>query len=195
MMTEATSIQRGATARLSLPVHGASRARTSSRGSPRRAEGRAAAPQLSHRLASGGHISKTSLNQRGGRRRSRGERGGVAVRGLPDDVDWGAVRGYVYATVVQFGLILCALKALDFVFPKLAWDYLAKISFLGDGTQLPGKAKSVAVFLFFLYMSFRSRIFSPLDNRRPTLSSEASEIQQRKRPNWMPPPLAFPIIW
>ena len=77
------------------------------------------------------------------------------MRGLPDDVDWGAVRGYVYATVVQFGLILCALKALDFVFPKLAWDYLAKISFLGDGTQLPGKAKSVAVFLFFLYMSFR----------------------------------------
>ena len=120
----------------------------------------------------------------------------VRCRGLPDDVDWGQVQGYLYATAVQFGLIVCALRALDFVFPKIAWDALSKVSLLGmDASGLPGKVKSATVFLFFLFMAFRSRIFSPLDNRRPTLSSETKEIEQRKRPKWMPPPLAFPIIW
>ena len=114
---------------------------------------------------------------------------GVVARGLPDDVDWGQVQGYVYATVVQFGLIACTLRAFDFAFPKL-------LGVLGNvNSALPAKAEGVAVFLFFLFMAFRSRIFSPLDNRRPTLKGESKEIAERKRPGWMPPPIAFPIIW
>jgi len=120
----------------------------------------------------------------------------VRPRGLPDDVDWGQAWGYIYATLVQFGLISCALKALDFVFCRLHWDALAKINLLGlGGAALPGRVKSTTVFLFFLFMAFRSRVFSPLDNSRPTLSSETKEIQERKRPSWCPPPIAFPIIW
>ena len=119
----------------------------------------------------------------------RGVSVGVVARGLPDDVDWGQVQGYVYATVVQFGLIACTLRALDFAFPKL-------LGVLGNvNSALPAKAEGVAVFLFFLFMAFRSRIFSPLDNRRPTLKGESKEIAERKRPGWMPPPIAFPIIW
>jgi len=132
----------------------------------------------------------------GGHPRSRGRLGLAQTRALPDDVDWSAVRTYIYATVVQFGLMVATLKALDFVFPKIAWQALSKVSLFGlDSSGWPQMAKNTVVFLFFLYMSFRSRIFSPLDNSRPTVRSETSEIQQRKRPSWMPPPIAFPFIW
>jgi tryptophan-rich sensory protein len=121
----------------------------------------------------------------------------VRTAALPDDVDWLRVRRYALATLVQFGLIAATLKALDFVFPKISWKVLSQISLpFGLSTATwPVVAKNTAVFFFFLYMSFRSRVFSPLDNKRPTVSSESKEIQQRKRPNWMPPPLAFPFIW
>ena len=79
-----------------------------------------------------------------------------------------------YATVIQFGLIAATLRALDFVFPKIAFEALGKITLFGvDAAAWPAKAKSVAVFFFFLFMSLRSRIFSPLDNRSvfsPSLS-------------------------
>ena len=43
--------------------------------------------------------------------------------------------------------------------------------------------------------SLRSRTFSPLDAKRPSLASERSAIADRRRPAWMPPPLVFPLVW
>ena len=56
-------------------------------------------------------------------------------------------------------------------------------------------ATKVVVVAFFLFTSIRSRVFSFLDAKRPTLASERSDIQARRRPSWQPPPVVFPIVW
>jgi tryptophan-rich sensory protein len=38
-------------------------------------------------------------------------------------------------------------------------------------------------------------VFSPLDASRPTVASERVKKVEQKRPGWMPPPRAFPVIW
>lgn len=121
-------------------------------------------------------------------------RRGIGVRAsalaVPDDVDWPCVLTYVRSTALQFSGVALFLRGLDSAFAWIAWDKLDAIV-AGSGSWVQG----CAVFLFFLFMSVRSRVFSPLDNKRPTLRSEKEEISQRRRPAWMPPPIAFPIIW
>lgn len=43
---------------------------------------------------------------------------------------------------------------------------------------------------WFLFNALKSRTFSPLNASRPKLANEKSAIAERKRPSWMPPPLA-----
>ncbi|GAX81709.1 hypothetical protein CEUSTIGMA_g9137.t1 [Chlamydomonas eustigma] len=59
----------------------------------------------------------------------------------------------------------------------------------------PQDACKGIVILFFLVVSIKSRIFSPLDASRPNVKGEKEAISQRKRPSWMPPPLTFPLVW
>ena len=94
-------------------------------------------------------------------------------------VDWAAYGRYFGATAVQLTLQALTMFALDrWLLPRL-----------------PAHASIGCVAAWFLFNSFGSRAFSPLDNRRPTLQSERDAISSRRRPSWMPPPLAFPIVW
>jgi hypothetical protein len=64
-----------------------------------------------------------------------------------------AVLRYVAATALQLGLMVLTIAALDkFLLPRL-----------------PATAAKVVVGGWFAFNSLRSRVFSPLDNRRPTL--------------------------
>ncbi len=102
----------------------------------------------------------------GGRTATRSR---LAPKALPDDVDWSAVRTYIYATVVQFGLMVATLKALDFIFPRIAWDALSKVALFGmDSSGWPQVAKNTVVFLFFLYMSFRCAALPLSHPHRPS---------------------------
>ena len=58
----------------------------------------------------------------------------------------------------------------------------------------PAIQKTIVGF-WFLFNALRSRVFSPLNASRPKTSDEKTAIAERKRPSWMPPPLAFPVIW
>jgi tryptophan-rich sensory protein len=60
---------------------------------------------------------------------------------------------------------------------------------------LDPKLQTAIVFVWFLFNALRSRVFSPMDASRPKMAEERTAIRERKRPSWMPPPLAFPIIW
>lgn len=57
------------------------------------------------------------------------------------------------------------------------------------------------VFLVFYSLSLKSRIFSPLDNRRPDLKNAVSSggatrgFGDRIMPKWTPPGVFFPIMW
>lgn len=51
------------------------------------------------------------------------------------------------------------------------------------------------VTLFFLVTSIKSRVFSPLPADRPSLKADAEERTRLRRPDWCPPPVAFPIVW
>ena len=94
-------------------------------------------------------------------------------------VDWAAYGRYVSGACVELGLQALAMFLLDrYVLPLL-----------------PANAQVGCVAAWFLFNSFSSRVFSPLDSRRPTLQSEKDAIQSRRRPAWMPPPIAFPIVW
>jgi len=105
-----------------------------------------------------------------------------AAGGGGGEVDTGALVSYVGATSLQFGALTATLCGLDY----LNHAVLEGISPL---------APKAVVGLFYLFLAFRSRVFSPLDNSRPTAASEKTAIQERKRPSWMPPPLTFPIVW
>lgn len=94
-------------------------------------------------------------------------------------VDWPAYGRYIGGAAVELALQALAMFLLDkFVLPRL-----------------PANAAVGAVAAWFLFCSFGSRVFSPLDSRRPTLQSEKEAIASRRRPSWMPPPIAFPIVW
>ena len=94
-------------------------------------------------------------------------------------VDWPAYGRYIGGAAVELALQALAMFLLDkHVLPRL-----------------PVNAAVGCVAAWFLFCSFGSRVFSPLDSRRPTLQSEKDAIASRRRPAWMPPPIAFPIVW
>lgn len=94
-------------------------------------------------------------------------------------LDAPALLRYAAATALQLGLMVLTMLALDRLLLPL----------------VPARFATACVGTWFLTNSFKSSFFSPLDNSRPTLQSERDAISSRKRPSWMPPPLAFPIVW
>ena len=94
---------------------------------------------------------------------------------------------YVGATSTQWSFIMIFLHLFQIGLRKLP-NILP--SFVNSNY-----ATSVIVSAFFFFMSVRSRVFSPLDNSRPSASKDDPVFKDRKRPSWQPPPLAFPIIW
>jgi hypothetical protein len=80
-------------------------------------------------------------------------------------LDTGLMAKWFGATVLQVSLIFLFMAGLDNVGPK-AFEFV--------GSQSPAIAKASPVLgkafasIFFLFMSLRSRVFSPLDNSRPT---------------------------
>lgn len=98
---------------------------------------------------------------------------------------------YLYyggAITVQVGIMTGALWVLQQVADSLASGSIP-LPVEGDDA-----AKAV-VTLFWLVVSIKSRIFSPLDATRPKLSDESKAKSERRRPDWCPPPITFPIVW
>ncbi|EAZ92924.1 TspO/MBR family protein [Crocosphaera chwakensis] len=85
---------------------------------------------------------------------------------------------YLGGTVVQIGLMVLALSGMEWVVSQLVLD------------NIPSWLPTAIASVFFAVLTLRSRLFSPLDNTR-----SSGRYQQVIRPNWAPPPLAFPIIW
>jgi benzodiazapine receptor len=99
---------------------------------------------------------------------------------IESEIDFQAIGKYVLATSTQIGVMI----------------YMT--NWLSAGIVHSGFApvyKKAIVFVWFLFNALRSRTFSPLNAARPKTADEKNAIAERKRPSWMPPPLAFPIIW
>jgi benzodiazapine receptor len=105
----------------------------------------------------------------------------------PKTMDWMAVLNYLSATFLQYGLILTFLHIFQIKGLKSLKGILLPV------LKIPVAEPVVAILMFSL--SLRSRIFSPLTNSRPRASKSDPVFKERLRPSWMPPPLAFPIIW
>ncbi len=85
-------------------------------------------------------------------------------------VQWGALGKWVLATGLQFATIVAFMYGMEQAFAKL------KV----------GKDVSLwVVRAFFAFMSLRSRVFSILDNSRPSVASEQRKRRDKKRPSWM----------
>lgn len=102
-------------------------------------------------------------------------------------MDWMAVLNYLSATGLQWSLILTFLHILQIKGLNKMKDLLVPVLMIPVAEPL--------VFVLFFFLSLRSRIFSPLTNTRPRASKSDPVFKERVRPSWMPPPLAFPIIW
>lgn len=89
--------------------------------------------------------------------------------------DWAQIAKYPAATIAQLALVSTCLKAVDAVGP------------------VPG----FAVPPLFLFLSLRSRVFSPMSAKRPDRGAQdgAATPREVKRPAWTPPGIAFPFIW
>ena len=85
---------------------------------------------------------------------------------------------YLGGTFVQIGLMVLALFSMEWAINQLVVD------------NVPSWWPTAIASVFFTVLTLRSRLFSPLDNTR-----SSRRYQEVIRPNWAPPPLAFPIIW
>jgi tryptophan-rich sensory protein len=108
-----------------------------------------------------------------------------------------ALLSYVSATSLQFSLIFGFLQLFDRIIHGLGplVDSLTESSKVLSGIITGKGIQTAIVSLFFLFMSVKSRVFSPLDNSRPKADIVDPRFRNRVRPSWMPPPKAFPIIW
>mmetsp|Transcript_22608 Transcript_22608/g.31508 ORF Transcript_22608/g.31508 Transcript_22608/m.31508 type:complete len:311 (+) Transcript_22608:96-1028(+) len=101
--------------------------------------------------------------------------------------DTKAVLLYVGATSVQWVLLIGSLWALQ-----------ALTGYLDAAPGVSNWVSKVLVIGYFGSMSLKSRVFSFLNNSRPTVDKDGKKMSVMDgviRPSWMPPPLAFPIIW
>jgi benzodiazapine receptor len=85
---------------------------------------------------------------------------------------------YIVGTALQITILIITLWAMEQGLTQL------------KSMNLPSWSLTFLVGIFFTLLSIRSRLFSPLDNTR-----SKARYNQVIRPNWAPPPLAFPIIW
>ena len=103
--------------------------------------------------------------------------------------DYKAFASHISATLLQFSLIMGFLHP----FQKFLSSLSSLVPFLPDNVLHILETAIVSV--FFFGMSVRSRVFSPLDNSRPSALIEDPVFKERLRPSWQPPPIAFPVIW
>jgi benzodiazapine receptor len=94
-------------------------------------------------------------------------------------VDVKTLGKYLIALGVQMGMITGVFTGLD----KLASMTVKTVPF------------ALNVVLFYV-LALKSRVVSPLSNRRPLpKTKEIDGEQQRKMPTWTPPGFIFPIVW
>lgn len=85
-------------------------------------------------------------------------------------MQWGALGMWVAATGLQFATIVAFMYGMEMAFIKL---------------NAPKQVSLWVVRAFFAFMSLRSRIFSILDNSRPSVAKEERKRKMKKRPSWM----------
>ena len=95
-------------------------------------------------------------------------------------IDTGAVRRYFLCTAVQFSVLVWFSMWLNVGLARSNLDMTYQKALVG---------------VWFGFNALKSRVFSPLNASRPKMEGEKTAIKERRRPAWMPPPLAFPVIW
>ena len=100
--------------------------------------------------------------------------------GTEETVDWRSIGKYFAATATQAAVMIYLTNWLSVGIVR---------------SELTPAIQKTIVGFWFLFNALRSRVFSPLNASRPKTSDEKTAIAERKRPSWMPPPLAFPVIW
>ena len=95
-------------------------------------------------------------------------------------VDWRSIGKYFAATAAQVAVMIYLTNWLSVGITR---------------SELAPVFQKTIVGVWFLFNALRSRTFSPLNASRPRTADEKTAIAERRRPAWMPPPLAFPIIW
>lgn len=108
--------------------------------------------------------------------------------GLQRTFDPLATANYILATGIQWALITFTLSLIQ----KHA------IPFLASGLalyKLPSSFINIVPISLFLFLSLRSRVFSPLDNSRPSAMKDDPVFTKRKLPSFMPPRMVFPVVW
>ena len=104
----------------------------------------------------------------------------AAVERVSEVVDWAAIGKYFAATAAQVAVMIYLTN----------WLSVGVVR-----SELSVALQKTIVGVWFLFNALRSRTFSPLNASRPRTADEKTAIAERRRPAWMPPPLAFPIIW
>ena len=94
------------------------------------------------------------------------------------EIDGKAIVTYLLGTLTQIALMIFALWAMSQAYNRILMY------------NLPSWLPTAIASLFLIVLTIRSRLFSPLDNTR-----SSGTYEEVIRPNWAPPPLAFPIIW
>ena len=92
---------------------------------------------------------------------------------------------YIAATTVQSSLIYGTLN--------LVQNGILK-NLKSKGAIELNASRALVIFVF-AFLALRSRVFSPLDNSRPSALKDDPVFKNRKSPVWMPPRLVFPIVW
>ena len=95
-------------------------------------------------------------------------------------IDTGAVWRYFLCTAVQFSVLVWFSMWLNVGLARSSLDMTYQKALVG---------------VWFGFNALKSRVFSPLNASRPKMEGEKTAIKERRRPAWMPPPLAFPVIW
>jgi hypothetical protein len=95
-------------------------------------------------------------------------------------IDTGAVWRYFLCTAVQFSVLVWFSMWLNVGLARSTLDVTYQKALVG---------------VWFGFNALKSRVFSPLNATRPKMEGEKTAIKERRRPAWMPPPLAFPVIW
>ena len=104
----------------------------------------------------------------------------AAVERVSEVVDWAAIGKYFAATAAQVAVMIYLTN----------WLSVGVVR-----SELSVALQKTIVGAWFLFNALRSRTFSPLNASRPKTADEKTAVAERRRPSWMPPPLAFPIIW
>lgn len=127
--------------------------------------------------------SKNLLTVGGGQQSNKKESTTTNLYSTSKELDVDAIVKYGTAAGVQMSLFAATLFALD---------QLATI--ISPSTPLPAPA----VGILFYALSLKSRVFNPLNNKRPKrdkLKEGSDGFRDRVMPSWTPPGVVFPIMW